>query len=110
MCNKTLNKEKINFSTTNDKIYLFEVGDLNASSIVLSTTNIVKKENNIVYNDEAIFYKKTKDTLIIYYRVSPDIPKNFQTKIIIKQKKLTNVEFYNFWENYNKKGLKKFPE
>lgn len=110
-----LNKSHITVEGLDEKIYFTQnIRGLNYNKVIISMYPIGRLtfnfDNSIVYSwDEKLFYKLIDDTLLIYCSNKAKVPKDFISKVKVKQIQY-DIHKYNWLlANHKKEGLEVFP-
>jgi len=107
------NFDKIYFPNKKEALYLKQYSEVSSIYIIISSSKSKRynpeSKRDIVFNEEAVFYRYTSDSLLLYCRIEPKINKKYCGKIAVKYTKISNLVFYEMWDHYNEKGLIKFP-
>lgn len=113
---KSVTVEELDFFQVKERLYLvqfLEGRNYKITSISQSKKRKVNLDENksFVYSaGETLFYSINADTLVVYTMSKANVPKEFSSKIVVKQIEITNLKFIELKKNYKKMGLKKFPE
>ena len=110
----SVNKDsKVVFDNLNDTVYVMAsswglTGD--HIEIVVSSLPIVDRASNAasdyIFYEPTVYYRKEKDTLVVYSPSLAILPDNFNSKVKIKQMQVrSNEEMKKYEQTYKEQGL-----
>lgn len=106
--------KELHLEETGENIYMKNLRrGLNYSEFSISTSKRrrINSSEDFVYSwDEVFFYKVSNDSLIVYCSAKAEEPKNFDSRIKVRQIVYSNPESFRLLDQYRNIGLQKFPE
>lgn len=113
-----VNIEKVSFEEVGANLYLKQKvwGMTSDSKVTIISTNSFQsfeEDPNAAYvysSGSTLFFRTVNDTLEIFSMTLAKEPSNFDSRIKVRQVRISNPEFIFLNENYKKEGLSRFPQ